>query len=102
MTLSKTGLALTLAIAGNAWLALPATAEAVAIPLGQQGEASIQRPPNGTNKLQVQAVFGEPVSKHGPVGDPPISYWEYPEYTVYFEGDLVLHSVLAHQKNQQP
>lgn len=102
MTLSKTGLALALAISGNTWLALPAAAEAVAIPLGQQGKDTVQRPTNGTNKLQVEAVFGEPLSKHGPVGEPPISYWEYPNYTVYFEGDLVLHSVLAHHKTQQP
>lgn len=27
------------------------------------------------------------------MGQPPISRWSYPDFTVYFENDLVLHSV---------
>ena len=74
-------------------------ADTVRIPLGQQGEQSVDRPPRGTNKAQVEAVYGEPDEKHGPNGQPPIYYWEYPEYTVYFEGDFVIHSVLKHDKS---
>jgi hypothetical protein len=33
------------------------------------------------------------------VGEPPISRWEYTGYTVYFEHDLVLHSVIQHATN---
>lgn len=77
-------------------MTLPVAAERIAIPLGQQGNKSVERPPHGTNKVQVEAVYGKPLSKHGPIGEPPIYYWEYPGYTVYFEGDLVLHTVLRH------
>jgi hypothetical protein len=75
-------------------------ADEVVIPLGQQGESSVERPPRGTNKAQVEAVYGEPESRHGPTGGPPIYRWEYPDYTVYFEGDLVLHTVLKRQQQR--
>lgn len=87
--------ALALVFTGSVFLsAVPTSAETLAIPLGQQGEQSLERPPKGTNKTQVEAVYGEPLAKHGPTGQPPIYSWEYPEYTVYFEGDFVLHTVL--------
>lgn len=90
--------ALAMAVATNLTLLMvPLHAETVSIPLGQQGQQSLERPPKGTNKAQVEAVYGEPQSKHGPVGDPPIYSWEYPEYTVYFEGDFVLHTVLKQE-----
>jgi len=34
------------------------------------------------------------VSKKAAVGDPPISRWEYADFTVYFEYDRVVHAVL--------
>ena len=40
--------------------------------------------------------FGLPQSKSAPVGEPPISIWRYPDYTVYFESETVIHSVLTH------
>lgn len=73
-----------------------AAAEEIVLPVGQQGadNASLDRPRNGTSKDTVLQQFGEPMAQHGPVGEPPISSWEYPAYTVYFEHDKVLHSVL--------
>jgi len=41
---------------------------------------------------------GPPRQKLPPVGDPPITRWEYPEYTVYFEYDKVITSVYKHKK----
>lgn len=67
-------------------------AEQVRIPIGQQ-DAMVQKPAHGISSAQVEERFGAPDSKHGPVGDPPILYWEYPEFTVYFEGNRVIHSV---------
>ena len=52
------------------------------------------RPVRGTTQSQVEAKYGSPVSKKAPVGDPPISRWEYPQFTVYFEYDRVIHAVL--------
>jgi hypothetical protein len=54
----------------------------------------MELPKNGQNKATVEARFGTPVSKSGPVGDPPISSWKYDTYSVYFEYDLVLFTVL--------
>ena len=51
-------------------------------------------PVNGQDKAAVEAKFGAPVEKLPAVGDPPISSWRYDTYSVYFEHDLVLFSVL--------
>ena len=52
------------------------------------------RPVRGTTQAQVEAKYGSPVSKKAAVGDPPISSWEYADFTVYFEYDRVIHAVL--------
>ncbi len=52
------------------------------------------RPLRGTTQSQVEAKYGSPASKKAAVGDPPISRWEYQEFTVYFEYDRVIHAVL--------
>jgi hypothetical protein len=57
-----------------------------------QGEMP-NRPARGATKTRVETSFGAPVSKQAAVGDPPISSWEYADFTVYFEYDRVLHSV---------
>ena len=51
-------------------------------------------PENGQNKAVVETVYGTPVKKISAVGDPPISSWKYDKYSVYFEYDLVLSTVL--------
>ena len=51
-------------------------------------------PVNGMNKEQVRARFGEPVTSHAAVGEPPISRWDYDGWSVYFEYDLTLFTVL--------
>jgi hypothetical protein len=43
----------------------------------------------------VQGRFGEPTQRRGTVGSPPITRWDYPQFSVYFEHDRVLHAVLA-------
>jgi len=55
---------------------------------------SMQLPVNGQNKADIEAKFGSPAKKHAAIGDPPISRWEYDRYSVYFEHDLVLFTVL--------
>ena len=51
-------------------------------------------PKNGESKATVEARFGTPNDKSSPVGDLPISSWKYDTYSVYFEYDLVLFTVL--------
>jgi hypothetical protein len=37
--------------------------------------------------------FGEPSKRHTAVGQPPITRWDYPGFSVYFEYDRVIDSV---------
>ena len=54
----------------------------------------MELPENGVKKADVKARFGEPTKTNAAVGDPPISSWEYERWSVYFEHDLVLFTVL--------
>lgn len=54
----------------------------------------MELPTNGQSKASVEAKFGTPAEKESAVGDPPISSWKYDTYSVYFEYDLVLFTVL--------
>lgn len=51
------------------------------------------KPGRGMTKDSVRSSFGTPEKQMDPVGDPPISRWEYAEFVVYFEYDRVIHSV---------
>ena len=54
----------------------------------------MELPTNGLRTADVRARFGEPAKTHPAVGDPPISRWDYDGWSVYFEYDLVLFTVL--------
>jgi hypothetical protein len=54
----------------------------------------MELPENGLKTADVRARYGEPVTSHAAVGDPPISRWDYDGWSVYFEYDLVLFTVL--------
>ena len=70
-------------------------AEEIRIPIGQQGTASaVMTPTSGTSEKQVLGDFGAPQLRSSPVGDPPITRWEYSQFVVYFEYDRVIHSVV--------
>ena len=51
-------------------------------------------PQNGQSKANIETKFGAPIQKKPAVGDPPISSWKYDKYSVYFEYDRVLFTVL--------
>jgi hypothetical protein len=51
-------------------------------------------PRNGQSMQAIETRFGVPTQRHSAVGDPPITRWDYPKYSVYFEHNLVLFSVL--------
>ncbi|WP_369601867.1 hypothetical protein AAIA72_02450 [Hahella sp. SMD15-11] len=76
--------------------ALAAQAEQVKIPVGQQGAGQeVQNmPTRGMTMQQVLDRFGQPQSVKGPVGEPPIETWVYPAFTVFFERQYVIHSVI--------
>lgn len=73
----------------------------IAIPVGTQGNQShIAVPSLGMNMNAVRSGFGDPERTLGPVGSPPITTWIYPSFSVYFERDIVIHSVIEHKSPQ--
>ena len=73
-------------------------AETLEIPIGQQGEAVAGLPQLGESKRSVLERFGLADEEHPPVGQPPITRWDYRSFSVYFEYDHVINSVLHHQQ----
>ena len=57
-------------------------------------ETSVEVPTRGTRMKVVEQRFGAPQQRHAPVGKPPITRWDYPGFTVYFEYDHVVHAVV--------
>lgn len=53
-------------------------------------------PARGQRMTDVDLRFGVPRAKLPPVGDPPISRWVYEGFTVYFEREYVIHTVIDH------
>jgi hypothetical protein len=92
--LNSTAIALCFGLLGVA----PVQAEVIKLPVGKQSsdKQQLDRPQNGMTNERVRALFGEPLSVTEPVGEPPISSWEYAGYFVYYEHDIVLHTVLKH------
>lgn len=58
-------------------------------------------PKRGLSQHQVEQQFGAPVAVKGPVGQPPITRWDYPGFSVYFEYQTVLHTVYTDQQSTQ-
>ena len=52
-----------------------------------------RHPTRGMTQANVEARYGAPASVKAPVGDPPITRWEYTNFVVYFEYDKVIHAV---------
>lgn len=55
-------------------------------------------PTKGMNKSTVVARYGQPTAKRPPVGgssrqQPPITRWDYDDYSVFFEYDHVVDTV---------
>ena len=91
---------LPLALTAALFTAATVQADTLAIPLGQQAaEQQVSLPKRGTSTSQVQRQHGEPVTRHAPVGQPPITRWDYAGYSVYFEYDHVVHSVRQHTRS---
>jgi len=58
----------------------------------------LPRPIHGQAMDPVRQRFGEPGERLSPVGDPPITRWVYGAYTVYFERDRVISTVVHRQQ----
>jgi hypothetical protein len=77
-------------------LIAPAFSETLAVD-GQVSvkPAGLETPQRGSTMAAVEQKFGAPANKSGPVGNPPITKWFYPNFVVVFENDKVLHAVVT-------
>ncbi len=80
-----------------AGLAGPLAAETLRIPVGEQGgQHLLTLPQRGQSQASVSQRWGQPLKIHAAVGQPPISRWDYLEFSVYFEHNHVISSVRQH------
>lgn len=77
-------------------------ADTLTIPVGSQGADidAASLPHKGESKRAVLERFGLADEEHAPVGKPPITRWDYRDFSVYFEYDHVIDSVRHHQPRQ--
>ena len=96
--------AFSISIGVSVFLLNSSHAEVIQIPVASQAEdlQSVDRPQRGSSKAQVLADYGQALSSSDNVGEPPISRWEYQNFYVVFESDIVIHSVLKHRPKHLP
>ncbi len=68
-------------------------ADSLTIPGHVESDQQQVMPRRGIDMNAVIVEFGQPDERYGPIGEPPISEWVYGSFRVYFEHDLVLHSI---------
>ena len=70
----------------------------------QVRQSSVDRPVRGATMSAVEQKFGAPAQKHAAVGGcggttpcktPPITRWDYPGFSVFFENEHVIESVVT-------
>ena len=66
----------------------------------QVRESQLERPKRGLTMNEVEKHFGAPATRHPTVGgaspqQPPITRWDYNGFSVFFERDRVVHSVVV-------
>jgi len=66
----------------------------------QVRESQLERPKRGVTMDEVEKRFGAPVTRHPAVGgssqqQPPITRWDYNGFSVFFERDRVIDSVVT-------
>jgi hypothetical protein len=77
--------------------ATPVLADVVNIPEGSS--SMVAKPVKGTTMKTVEHQFGAPFKKHAAVGggsvrQPPITRWDYPAFSVFFEHGHVVDAVV--------
>jgi hypothetical protein len=87
-----------IALTLGALLVTPVSAEVLLIDAINQEPVNtpggLPRPARGMTMTQVRDKFGAPNKEHAPVGEPPITRWDYPGYSVFFEHEYVLNTVV--------
>lgn len=60
----------------------------------ENSSAGVLRPTRGMSMATVEQQFGQAEQKFDAVGEPPIARWVYSEFSVFFEHNVVIHSVV--------
>jgi hypothetical protein len=65
----------------------------------QVAPSDVQAPHRGATMKAVEQQFGAPAERHAAVGgassaQPPITRWDYARFSVFFEKDRVVHTVV--------
>jgi hypothetical protein len=73
----------------------------------QVRESNVDRPKRGVTMAEVEKQFGAPVTRHAAVGSggahqPPITRWDYNGFSVFFERDRVIDSVVTGGESAAP
>ncbi|KFL37965.1 hypothetical protein [Arenimonas donghaensis] len=105
--MKATHLSLALALAtGLLVQASPATADILLVERVQTESAAL--PARGQSMSQVEAAYGAPARKHAPIAgpnsrehNPPITRWDYPGFSVYFEYSHVVDAVAAKSRPEE-
>ena len=94
MTFRFTTVAATLAVL----LAQPVQADVLLLDAIQNEPVNsaegLPRPTRGMTMDQVLKRFGQPAVEYPRVGQPPITRWDYKDYSVFFEHQYVLDAVV--------
>ncbi|MCG5493147.1 hypothetical protein [Ectothiorhodospira variabilis] len=84
-------------------LAPAASADILMLPSGQpQVLEKPEQPVRGMHQRTVVQRFGEPLTRHPTVGQPPITRWDYDGFSVVFEGHHVIHTVVDADRVELP
>jgi hypothetical protein len=89
-----------LLVSAAAALALSGPSFSDELQVPNPGAAGADKPASGMSMEKVEAKYGAPTRRVPAVGgasaaQPPITRWEYPGFTVYFENDHVVHTVVT-------
>jgi len=68
-------------------------AEEIKIPGHMASDTTMELPQRGKTMDTIRAQFGNPNNEHFPVGNPPITQWEYDGFNVFFEYQHVIHAI---------
>ncbi len=68
-------------------------AEQVKIPGHSDSDIIMELPKKGDTMDNIRFKFGNPNNERFPVGNPPITQWEYNGFSVFFEHQHVIHAI---------
>ncbi|NGP52798.1 hypothetical protein [Thioalkalivibrio sp. XN8] len=90
------------ALAAVLLLAAVPAAQADVLIIEKLEAEKLEMPVRGATMARVQQLFGAPDSVAGPVGEPPITRWNYDRFVVVFEHNRVIHSVVRRDRSPRP